>query len=546
MAVPSIIRGTRNKHQRESESQNSKHHAGRPYSYTHTCDACLPAVLQEQARRRHNYKRERCMMNAGRSIRKNGCSKAILTASAAVMLVVCIAPALASATFIPPDPTNLANTTGDFQVNYTWQAGSGWCFIAGAGDGSFRGYNWTGSTWQGDCEITSGLVDVAGASAPAVFLNGGVWHLISGGINGSFHGYNRTGSTWQDDYGITSGLGDLGIDSTPTVFQKDRIWYLVSGETNGSFHGFNWTGSTWQSDCEITSGLVNVAGASAPTVFENDGIWYLVSGAVAGSFCGYNRTGSAWQSDCGIVSGLDNIGINSAPTVFQKDGIWHLVSGAVNGSFRGYNWTGSAWQSDCGITSGILNVVGASTPTVFDMGNVTDSYNVSVNGVWNNGTTNTFVNGIGGSGGWANITVWAWNASGTGTLSTGCISDNVQASATDGLNDTFGFVGSAPTGGEGTYPPGWFETPTPTVAVTVTATTTKTPAESEANASADVTATPPDESVTPTPAATQAHAAAARGTATEPPKGQGLPGFTAVFATAGCLLAVYVVVRRRR
>ncbi|GEM_PF-4597257 len=56
-------------------------------------------------------------MKAGRSIRKNGCSKAILTASAAAMLVVCIAPALVSATFIPPDPTNLANATGDFYVS---------------------------------------------------------------------------------------------------------------------------------------------------------------------------------------------------------------------------------------------------------------------------------------------------------------------------------------------------------------------------------------------------------------------------------------------
>ena len=412
-----------------------------------------------------------------------------MIASAAVMLVVCIAPVLASATFIPPDPTNLANTTGEFQVNYTWQAGSGWCFIAGAGDGSFRGYNWTGSTWQGDCGITSGLVGVAGASSPTVFL-------------------------------------------------KDGVWYLVSGETNGSFHGYNWTGSTWQSDCGVVSGLVDVAGASAPTVFQKDGIWHLVSGEVNGSFYGYNWIGSEWQSDCGIISGLGNSGLNSAPTVFQKDGVWYLVSGEIAGSFRGYNWTGSTWQSDCGITSGISDVAGASTPTVFDMGNVIDSYNVSVNGVWNNGTTNTSVNGIGGSGGWANITVWAWNASGAGTLSAGCVSDNVQASATDGVNDTFGFVGSVPTG-EGTYPPGWFETPTPTVA---------------ANASVTVTPTPPGERVTPMqtakkrPAATPAYTtvAAARGTATEPPRGPGLPGFTAVFATAGCLLAVYVVVRRRK
>ncbi len=60
-------------------------------------------------------------------------------------------------------------------------------------------------------------------------------------------------------------------------------------------------------------------------------------------------------------------------------------------------------------------------------GNATDSYNVNMNGTWTNGTTATFLNTSVGSGGWANITVWAWNASGTGTLSAGCVSDEVQA-----------------------------------------------------------------------------------------------------------------------
>jgi len=60
-------------------------------------------------------------------------------------------------------------------------------------------------------------------------------------------------------------------------------------------------------------------------------------------------------------------------------------------------------------------------------GNVTDSYNVSVNGTWTNDSALTYMNVSVGSGGWANITVWAWNASGTGTLSAGCVSDEVQA-----------------------------------------------------------------------------------------------------------------------
>ncbi|NOQ33152.1 MAG: hypothetical protein GQ567_02985 [Methanosarcinales archaeon] len=62
-------------------------------------------------------------------------------------------------------------------------------------------------------------------------------------------------------------------------------------------------------------------------------------------------------------------------------------------------------------------------------GNVTDRYNVSLNGTWNNETANTFVNTSVGPSGWANITVFAFNASGTGTLSEGSVSDNVQAPA---------------------------------------------------------------------------------------------------------------------
>jgi parallel beta-helix repeat protein len=60
-------------------------------------------------------------------------------------------------------------------------------------------------------------------------------------------------------------------------------------------------------------------------------------------------------------------------------------------------------------------------------GSVTDLYNVNMNGTWTNGTTAIFLNTSVGADGWANITVWAWNASGAGTLSAGCVSDEVQA-----------------------------------------------------------------------------------------------------------------------
>ena len=209
-----------------------------------------------------------------------------------------------------------------------------------------------------------------------------------------------------------------------------------------------------------------------------------------------------------------------------------------------YTWqAGSGGQGDSEIASDLLDVGDNSTLEVFDTGNVTDSYNISVNGDWYNGTTKTSINKsineTVSSGRWVNITVWAWNASGTGMLSSGCVSDNVSV----GLGSTFGLVGSVPTGGGGgTYPPGWFETPTPTV------TTTKTPA---APTTATATVAPPGERVTPTPAPTMAKPAAAK---TAAPAAEGTtagtakkdaPGFTAVFVIAGMLSAMYAVMRRR-
>ena len=48
----------------------------------------------------------------------------VLIAFAAVILAASIAPVLASATYIPPDPKNLANTTGNYLVNYTVTIGN--------------------------------------------------------------------------------------------------------------------------------------------------------------------------------------------------------------------------------------------------------------------------------------------------------------------------------------------------------------------------------------------------------------------------------------
>jgi PGF-CTERM protein len=101
---------------------------------------------------------------------------------------------------------------------------------------------------------------------------------------------------------------------------------------------------------------------------------------------------------------------------------------------------------------------------------------------------------------------------------------------------TFALIGSKATGGgtgggDGTYPPGWFGTPAPVVTATANAT---------------AAAAPPGDKVTPVPTKRPAavKATAAEGTAAGTVK-KDAPGFTAAFAIAGMLAALYAVMRRR-
>lgn len=62
-------------------------------------------------------------------------------------------------------------------------------------------------------------------------------------------------------------------------------------------------------------------------------------------------------------------------------------------------------------------------------GNITNTYNISVNLTWTNGTTSTFYNNTNvGSHGWSNISIYAFNTSGNGTINTTSISQNTQIS----------------------------------------------------------------------------------------------------------------------
>ena len=94
---------------------------------------------------------------------------------------------------------------------------------------------------------------------------------------------------------------------------------------------------------------------------------------------------------------------------------------------------------------------------------------------------------------------------------------------------------SSRSGGDSTYPPGWFETPTP--APTATPTSTSPPGATPA---------PAGEGVTPSSAKSGAAGVTPTAPAGEEPTKKDIPGFTAVFAIAGMLAIAYMVMRRRR
>lgn len=117
---------------------------------------------------------------------------------------------------------------------------------------------------------------------PTVFNKDGTWYLIClkyiEDFQYAFIGYRWTGSTWESDPAIVSGL-DIAYHRASTVFYKDETWYLIAGESfPGIFMGFTWTGSAWESDPAIVSGLPDLGSDATPDVFYKDGTWYLISG----------------------------------------------------------------------------------------------------------------------------------------------------------------------------------------------------------------------------------------------------------------------------
>ncbi|MCD4798194.1 MAG: hypothetical protein K8R19_04180, partial [Methanosarcinales archaeon] len=266
-------------------------------------------------------------------------------------------------TYIPPTPTTLINEKGNFYVNHSWQAGSG---------NNTDSYN--------------------------VSINN-IWH------NDTFDlFYNNSGMSQHEWSNITvfaynsSGTGTLNltpVSETVQIPNNDPVLASIGDKTVTEGQWLNFTVSATDED--------------------SDPITY-----------GSNKTNGDFDSNTGIFTWLTELGDNGI-----------------------YTWYFNSIDDYGGLDTETITVtVDVYTPTTYipptpttlinekgnfyvnhswqaGSGNNTDSYNVSINGSWTNGTSATFKNSTVGPHGYAEIIVYAFNSSGSGTLSVGNLTDNV-------------------------------------------------------------------------------------------------------------------------
>ncbi len=216
-------------------------------------------------------------------------------------------------------------------------------------------------------------------------------------------------SNYMDSWPITS--GDVGYDSgAPGSKWKLELWYIDPtgaaippspinlAQTNDSASYVNWT---WEAGTGNITNSFNVSvnnswtNGSANLFYNHTELTYLSWSNI--SVFAFNSSGAGTLNETAVT---DSVQL-PAPSEYIPPDPANLAN--TTGNF----WVNYTWNAGSG--------------------NVTDSFNVSQNNTWTNGSANTYFNTTVGGSGWSNITIWAFNNSGIGTLSSGNISQNTQA-----------------------------------------------------------------------------------------------------------------------
>ena len=242
------------------------------------------------------------------------------------------------------------------------------------------GYNtsnfWVNYTWEaGTGNVTDGYnVNHNGSwtNGTIIFLNNSVG--AHGWSNISVYAYNNSGG------------GTL--NSTPATLEtqvanNEPVQAPIGNKevTAGDLLTFTVSATDADSD-QITYGTNATLGTLAP-----DGVYsWTPGGADVGTyFWSFNSS----DNYGGVASENITVTVNPVP-IFMPPTPANLSYNKGN-FFVNYSWEAGA-------------------------GNITDWFNVSVNGTWIYGTTETFYHFVVGPHGWSNISVYAYNGSGGGSL----------------------------------------------------------------------------------------------------------------------------------
>jgi hypothetical protein len=234
-----------------------------------------------------------------------------------------------------------------------------------------------------------------------------------------------------------------GASATPQIYVADGIYTSIYGATNAMgvrIDNSAGSGLYFITRAGGTTYINTVHTFTATTIAQT---WYFRLKLISGT----SATLDAWLDDPTKSGAPDYTStLTTAPTVAMT----HVY--AISGYLDGQSYTSSGWVDNVLVRKYAVNpptyAFGSEEFLIYippdpitltnttgnfwanhtwaaGSGNVTDGYNVTINSIWHNGT-DTFYNDTYSAHAWQNITVYAFNSTGTGTLSSGSVNQNTQ------------------------------------------------------------------------------------------------------------------------
>lgn len=261
------------------------------------------------------------------------------------------------------------------------------------------------------------------------------------------------GSTYRTDGTPTfngKSFISLGRNVASTPETTAELWYLPLSTTDtGAAYNISVPNAATSRDINFAvvtfksgtgmSGLDSNNSTNGMTANPNNSVTTTVTGDAIVSVLG----SGAGTSTGAIGYGGTQLYVNDPGAYFGKFG-YKIMSGT------GTNYSGWTVAADdfALLTAAFKETVKPEPPSPINLanttgttwvnhtwsvgsGNITDSYNISQNETWTNGSALTYFNASIVANGWSNISVYAYNTSGAGSLNATPISQNTQVNESE-------------------------------------------------------------------------------------------------------------------